>query len=111
LARPLHGPIAPLICPAGAHRCSLTNECASVDANRGIFLVVNPFCLSTLIQPMLFPDLLDYLQVLSDSQERVIYDQADEEGLKAQVPPTGEGGPSGSSFYGGECIDIPVQSS
>jgi DnaJ homolog subfamily B member 4 len=41
------------------------------------------------------------LQVLSDSQKRAIYDQAGEEGLKAQVPPTGAGGPSGSSFYGG----------
>lgn len=42
------------------------------------------------------------LQVLSDSQKRAVYDQYGEEGLKGQVPPPGAGGPSGSSYYGGD---------
>lgn len=44
---------------------------------------------------------LFFLQVLSDSQKRAVYDQYGEEGLKGQVPPPGAGGPSGSSYYGG----------
>ena len=39
--------------------------------------------------------------MLSDSQKRAVYDQYGEEGLKGQVPPPGAGGPSGSSYYGG----------
>jgi DnaJ family protein B protein 4 len=45
---------------------------------------------------------LAYLQVLSDSQKRAVYDQYGEEALKGQAPPPGAGGPSGSSYYGGD---------
>lgn len=41
------------------------------------------------------------LQVLSDPQKRVVYDQYGEEGLKGQVPPPGAGGFPGSSDGGG----------
>lgn len=44
--------------------------------------------------------LIEFVQVLSDSQKRAVYDQYGEEGLKGGVPPPGAaGGPGGGASF------------